>query len=142
MALTATLVAVCRADVTWPNNNFCNCFDTNENGLIFKNSTSSSTINYLYTTPALYSSLVSSNIELVFNMWTDHALLLVKFKLIFRIHGKGVQCINAHFVNNLFFVSSLTQALDQLLQTPSGDLSPPTTSGQGQSESEASGLPV
>ncbi|CEG84275.1 hypothetical protein RMATCC62417_18098 [Rhizopus microsporus] len=81
----------------------------------FQSTTSSSTIDYIYTTPDLHVSLINSTVDFVSQEWTDHLLLTAKFKFTSHIHGKGVQRINPHLAQSPFFALSLNKALDKLL---------------------------
>lgn len=62
----------------------------------FQRTASSSTIDYIYATPDLHTSLINSIMDFVCQDWTDHLLLAAKFKFTSRTHGKGVQRINLH----------------------------------------------
>ncbi|KAG1179279.1 hypothetical protein G6F70_006619 [Rhizopus microsporus] len=60
----------------------------------FQRTASSSTIDYIYATPDLHTSLINSIMDFVCQDWTDHLLLAAKFKFTSRTHGKAGSIIS------------------------------------------------
>ncbi|KAG1469191.1 hypothetical protein G6F56_003395 [Rhizopus delemar] len=93
---------------------YFNCLNSASTQRTFQRGSSSSTIDYIYASPVLHSSLISSQVEYISAEWKDHALLFAKFKIRSPAHGKGIWKANLQLAKNDYFVSSLNSALDKL----------------------------
>ncbi|KAI9330551.1 Endonuclease/exonuclease/phosphatase, partial [Pilaira anomala] len=78
----------------------------------FRRGTSSSTLDNIFTSPSLYSSLSSSTVEFLNSQWTDHALLTSTFQFGSERHGRGLWKGNPHLASNPYFIKAFHDCID------------------------------
>lgn len=91
----------------------------------FRRGSSISTIDYIYATPSLHSSVCSPYIDFINDQWTDHALLTVSLKLISDSNGPGLWRMNPNFLQNKRFVDALSRMLEEYASSLPLDITEP-----------------
>lgn len=94
----------------------------------FRRGRAMTTIDYMYASPRLHTTLTASGVEFLNNEWTDHALLTCSFTSTSDKHGPGIWRANPALTKNYHFLDALHTALTELISSMSTD--PPSMQQQ------------
>ncbi|KAG0163080.1 hypothetical protein DFQ29_003426, partial [Apophysomyces sp. BC1021] len=96
---------------------FFNCFSStpSETNPTFRRGTVSSSIDYIYSSPSLYSFCSSPDITFVNSNWTDHALLSLNIQLGAGSTGRGLWRAHPALAASSEFQAHISSTLQSLL---------------------------